>query len=576
MNQKHNLAVYCRVSTLDAKKNETIARQLDSNPEKLRPLLKSNGGQYNFFSRSPINNCNDLRKTYFCDEAYNLEEFKADTALAELMDLIKAGEIQAILADTEDRLFRSKKRMVRATLLDLLEEHDVKIYTHQGETPHGMLLDIKAMFAAEDKKAILRKLQQGKIAKMKRGGGPMNNRQPFGYRWKKKEECWQIVEDEAKVIRWAVAATAGKILSEMPEAIRMLIDQHKEKPGVPDLELIDAFASIGINMRGYYLRAGMVEELDKNPGGKLHEKFIYTLLRDRKYIGGRESYLTPADWVGKGRPIPKNKKVAIEMNYPALVLQADWEEMEAARRLRAKFYGKNIQHDYLVKDLIVCGACDARMQSASSFVSRFVKHEAAQKKYRSFSYKCTNRKPNAASPCSSKNNHKSQSVDEAVWRKVKEYILDPEFILLNEKTVREDVRINNVLSQLESELKAINFEAAQIAGQEQRMLLLLARATITEEQFRNFSSQSNQDAQRFRRAKQKVMANIDSKKKLLRNIDRVDVEKIRSTYKLRLESLSFDERRSLTLRVVRRVVLSEHEISFVDFYLPTTTTDRAT
>lgn len=563
------LAVYCRVSTLDQKKNETITRQITANSEKLKTLLREHGGSYDLFSRSPLKAESDLRRVFFCDEGYNLENLDHETALSELLQLIQEGRINAVLIDLEDRLFRSKKRMVRAYVQDILEEHDVKVYTHRGQTPHGMLLDITSAISAADKREIARKLAQGKMEKMKREGGPMNNRVAFGYRWNKKKAEWETLPEEAKIVRWAVAATSGKINPDMPESIRMLIDEHPD--GVPDLDLIDALSGLGFSMRPYYLRTNMVDELDKNPTGRLHEKFLYRLLRDRKYIGGRTALVTPANLVGRGKSLSDDKKECIPMGHPALVTESEWHDMERARTRRAKFYGKNNQHPYLIQQIAICAHCGSHMQSASSFVERFVKRDGVERKYRSFSYKCNNRKPNARNRCGVKNNHVARLVDEAAWRKVVEYIVSPDMILQNEKVVREDITLNNVIQRLETELKSVCLEILQTEEQEGRMLDNLARQVITEEQFKSFSKKAHDETFGLKRIKKKIEIEIEAKRKLIRSIERIDLGEIRSQYLSRLAELSFPERRSIALRVIRRVVLSASGVDYIDFFLPTST-----
>jgi DNA invertase Pin-like site-specific DNA recombinase len=568
------IAVYCRVSTLDQKNKETIVAQLDANSQSIKRYLKEHGGEYELLPHSPLKNEKDLRRIYFCDDGFNLESLQPGTAIVELLELVEAGQVQALKIDRPDRLFRASSIVVRATVQEILDRNNVKVFDHAGEIPRGMLLEITSAVSAYEKRETLRKLQNGKIAKLKRTGGPLNNRIPFGYRWHKKKEQWEVVEEEARIVRWAVAATSGRVTIDMPESLRMLVDEHREKPGVPDLDLIDALTALGFNMRGFYARTGMIDEIDRNPSGKLHEKFIYTLLRDRKYTGSRETRLTPGDHVGHGKKLGADKKVAIEMTYPAIVSEEDWVDMEAARRGRAKFYGKNIQHPYLVKDVAVCAHCDSKMQSASSFVTRYVKSEEIEKKYRSFSYKCNNRRANAVDPCDTKNNHRSKTVDEAVWEQVKRYLLDPNFVLQNERVVREDVRINQVIQKLEEEIKATNFELVQIEERETTMLGQLARKTITDEQFRKFSHMNTEDIRNLRRAKQKTQDEIDVKKKLLREIDRIDIEKIREKYSQRLDQLTFVEKRSIVLRVVRQVVLSACGVDYVDLFLPTSLKEK--
>lgn len=555
MNTTLKLLVYCRVSSQEQRKNETIERQLERIPVELKRLglLKEDGGQYEIYSRSLLLNERDPRKVYFVDDGFNLESITEETALFEAIQLIKAGEIHGIFVDTTDRLLRSRSAEIRGRIQDLLDLHEVKVFNYYGEVPRGILLEILSAFGSEDKKAIGRKLQGGKILKTKNLGAPASGCPPYGYDWDKRKKEWRIVEDEARVLRWIVAATAGTTCVELPESLRILIDQHPD--GVPDPELIIALKDLGINKLGFYERCNRQQYIKRNPSGEITRNWIHGLLRENHYCGVKRYFYRDPSLVGRGK-IDRAKKEEVVVNLPPILTQAQWDAAQVARNKRARLHGKHVRHQYLLEKVASCASCGGAMSARYSSNKKWNIAEKSVKEYFSLYYTCGNTAKHVPNPCASRRTHNARTIEPIVWEKVVDYIKNPEFVLANEKVLREDQTLQKVLAGLHDDLLLVEKNLRQNKEESMRQLKLLSKNILTEEEFLSLKHESQIEKLRLERTKLKIKGEIRQKEKLLAEVDSVDLSMIQKRYTERLSVLTFDEKRAILLTVVKQVIVS--------------------
>lgn len=567
MTKTLKLLVYCRVSSQEQRKNETIERQLERIPVELKRLglLKEDGGQYEIYSRSPLRDERDPRKVYFVDDGFNLESIPEDTALFEAIQLIKAGEIHGIFVDTIDRLLRSRSAEIRGRIQDLLERYEVKVLNYYGEVPRGILLEIISAFGSEDKKAIGRKLQGGKILKTKNLGAPASGCPPYGYDWDKRKKEWRIVEDEARVLRWIVAATAGNTCMDLPESLRILVDQRPD--GVPDPQLIVALKDLGINKLGFYERCNRQQYIKRNPTGEITRNWIHGLLRENHYCGIKRYFYRDPSLVGRGK-IDRAKKEEVIVNLPPILTQAQWDAAQVARNKRARLHGKHVKHQYLLEKIAFCASCGGGMSSSYSRNKKWVVSEKAEKAYFSRYYTCGNSGKHRPNPCASRRTHNARFVEPIVWSKVVEYIKNPDFVLANEKVLREDQTLQKTLAGLRDDLQLVERNLFQNKEESMRQLKLLSKGVLTEEDYLSLKHEAQAEKLRFERSKLKIKSEIRQKEKLLSEIDRVDLAGLRDRYGSKLECLEFKERRSVLAMVVKQVLISNDNKVQIRFSLP--------
>jgi hypothetical protein len=164
------LAVYGRVSSDSQKQEETILRQVENGTHWLAhsEQMVGQGGKFEFLPRFPGGSPQDPRN-FFLDDGFNLEEWDNSKAFADLMRRVENREVQAIFVSEPDRLFRSRSRLLRAKTLDLLEAGEVRVFSKQGEHQLGLMLEFTSSMGAQDKRATMAKLHEGKIQRTKEG-----------------------------------------------------------------------------------------------------------------------------------------------------------------------------------------------------------------------------------------------------------------------------------------------------------------------------------------------------------------------------------------------------------------------
>ncbi len=567
MNTTLKLLVYCRVSSQEQKKNETIERQLERIPIELKKqrLLKEDGGQYELYSRSPLSDEVDPSKVFFVDNGFNLESIPENTALFEAIELIRTGEINGLFIDSTDRLLRSRSAEIRGRIQDLLDLHEVKVFSNQGEIPRGVLLEIMSAFGSEDKKAIGRKLQSGKISKTKNLGAPSGGCPPYGYDWDKRKKEWVVMENEAQILRWIVATTAGVSCEGLPGSLRELVDQHPD--GVPDPTLLQALIDLGVNKVSYYERTNRQHYLKENPEGNITRNWLHTLLKGDRYCGEKTFYFRDPGLVGKGK-LSSEKKERVVVQVPAIVSRDQWTAAQAARARRACVEGKNVKNDYLLEKIAYCSSCGSPMSARTGRNKKWVASKKSVQEYLSLYYVCGNSAKHRPNPCSCRRTHNARSVDPLVWNKVVRYLQDPDFIVANENIIREDRTLQKTIDGLQAEYSALDFKLKQLEKKMGRLLDAFIEGAISNVEHVAKKKELQIEKLQLEKRKSKIRIDLHSKEKLLKEMDRVDVAAIQERYRDRLASLSFGEKRSVLTALVKQVSISSSNEIHVNFRLP--------
>jgi site-specific DNA recombinase len=263
-------------------------------------------------------------------------------ALAQIRDLVKAGEVEAVIAHDPDRL--SRKLAHFALLQDEFSRAGVRlefVTTPAADTPESkMFLNMKGIFAEYEREKIRERTLRGRREKAKQGfivGG----RVPFGYRYlgKAERERGRLVVDEEKasvvrqIFQWAadglsVRGIAAR-LNEM--GIPPSLAQRWGRSSVS--RLLGNRTYIG---EAHYNRRKRSEPSNPAAGHSArHNK--YTILRERP----------EAEW--------------ITVPTPAIIDRALFERVGVtSRRNKEEFSGRPTRR-YLLRGLLWCGNCSRRM-----------------------------------------------------------------------------------------------------------------------------------------------------------------------------------------------------------------------
>jgi DNA invertase Pin-like site-specific DNA recombinase len=223
LERKLLLGAYPRVSTDNQKEEQTIETQDDQMVE----FLKNNDDYFELVPMQPGATLLEPKRAFFRDDPYNLEEWREDTALAELFRRIKQGKINAVLIAKRDRLFRSQNKITRAFVEDFLDRHLVRVFSVvEGELEEGFIRDIHSALGAEDKKSTVRRLHAAKKSYCRRDGRPPNGKTPYGY-------AWNSLEHSKK---WSAEKEEISMCDRTKEALPIFFELAAQYPGTPEFE----------------------------------------------------------------------------------------------------------------------------------------------------------------------------------------------------------------------------------------------------------------------------------------------------------------------------------------------------
>ncbi|PDX99377.1 resolvase [Bacillus pseudomycoides] len=127
--------------------------------------------------------------------------------------LSRLDDYDALLVMDIDRISRDNAHAEE--IKKMLIVHDIKILTPQGaidlsQESNEMLFSFQAMMANFEYKQIRKRLGRGRLAAAEQGKWTMSNRVPLGYK-KNEEKRLEVVEDEAKIIRFIFQKTLERV-----------------------------------------------------------------------------------------------------------------------------------------------------------------------------------------------------------------------------------------------------------------------------------------------------------------------------------------------------------------------------
>src|SRR6266571_3941252 len=206
-------ALYARVSSDRQKENHTIASQVAA----LTQYAETNG-----YLIPP--------ERQFQDDGYSGATL-VRPGLEALRDLAAAGEIQAVLIYSPDRL--SRKYAYQVLLAEELARCGVELIflrAPSGATPEDQLLvQFQGMIAEYERAQIAERSRRGKRHKAQQGVINVLSGAPYGYRYVRKTETsaayYAVIEAEAQVVRLVFEAYTQQGVS--INAIARMLNQQQ-------------------------------------------------------------------------------------------------------------------------------------------------------------------------------------------------------------------------------------------------------------------------------------------------------------------------------------------------------------
>ena len=304
------VGIYCRVSTGKQRDQRTIESQLLD----LRDLAERRG--YQVFDE------------YTDDGISGADDLEARSAFQRLLNDCTKKKVERILCVEINRLLRSENDAEEGMILQILKESSVVVETPGQELDLNdpmlrLLFKIQAWGASEERKEIMRKTQRGQRRKREQGYwmGPA----PFGYEFDKETRTWSFNREEKELYLWMI-----------------------------DKFLIDGWSMSKICR--YLDQQGIVGK----HGRPWAHSTLSGIFRSTRYYG--ELYANRHKFKGKNRVGERPRNEWIKFEVPPMIEKERWLLIQdRLRELNVSPGRPSGSARYLLKGLLVCGLCGARM-----------------------------------------------------------------------------------------------------------------------------------------------------------------------------------------------------------------------
>jgi len=542
--RKPRLAAFFRTSSNGQEREDTIRRQFDNFQSAWEQQLSE---RYELVPRFSNSRSTDPAQIHFADDGYNLEEWDKTTAFHDLMSRCQMREIDVIWMSEIDRIGRSRSNELRGKIQDILQRSEVKVLTKNGEIPSGILFSLLSSIGAEDKRAIMLKCQEGKITRAERDGRPPSGKIPFGYHFKKSTNMWTVVPEEARMIRSMAALMTGKILPDIPPSIHAVVHAHPQ--GLPDVQLVDVLNAAGFSLIEYYDRNGFGRYLKKNPTGKIKKSFMDNLIRDDRYRGSYEICLREPKQVGHPdfKGMDRDKKRKIILNLPRILPDEIWPELRQKRASRQNRSRRNVRHEYLIRNILICDECGIPMAARPKWSE---KKDGTAKPI--LYYVCTRKKKIDGYQCGARRCHSSPAVDALVFSEIRSVVLSEKTLAAFQTSETSLVPTPSIsefewsLHEQQKQLKGLKEERARAATN-------LSKDLLSEEDFliekRRIEEESKNTS--------KIIDKLERKIKTLRVANEkspeIDLKALRKEIAPKIDRLSFDQRKEVASTLIHQV-----------------------
>jgi len=507
------IAIYCRVSTQEQNKQETIETQLSKLKEKYK---------------NPIKIYKDVSSGAYLQRQ----------GLSQLREDVKKGLFDKICVYALDRL--SRKLGHQIALIEEFEKYGAKVEVlgeSYEDTAEGILnRNMRGAFSEYERYKIAQRMRDGKYRKAK-----------DEFIWGTASYGYQIVKNDGK--RHLV------INPKEAKVVRLMFKIYSEEYGLGK-------TANRIYKMGYKART-------KRNGTHiaLSSFMISKILDNETYLGN--FYYGKTYPCEPEKPIKKNRKYILSsrghrpreewglLKVPSIIDKATFERVQEVKKRMAKHSLKPTRH-YLCQGLIKCVSCGYRyigkMRSKS--------HRKESPNGSHFYYVCpkraSKRKPDEPICISREINTKR--LDEQVWEYVSSLIKDKEKIKKAIKNSKENRESKKEFNQ--KVYDSLIIQKAEIKKEKSRILSLYGKKSFKEEDLEEKIAELNsqqEDLERQIKEAEKDIAKIDEIGAIEKEIEQSCLE-----YRGKLENAGFEFKRKVLKRWVKEINLpKEGNISII-------------
>ena len=509
-------AIYARVSTARQEEERTIESQLE--------VLKTRTQELEW---------DVAKERIFIDDGWSGSQLDRP-AMDALRDAAADGRFDSLLVYDPDRLARNFVH--QQILLEELEKRGVKVVFLErplSENPEDrLLIQMQGVFAEYERAKITERMRRGKLHKARTGQWLNWPVPPYGYRVIKGPDGSrraEVVEEEAVWVRQAYEWVLEDGVSARQVAKRF--NERGVKPRKARIwtegtlhRLLTNSAYTGI---AYYNQRYCVE-----PKRRRHPN-VYT-----KNVKSSRKRRPKEQWV----PIP----------VPAIVTPEDQERVKGQLKKNSWQSPRNTRHEYLLRNLVVCGECGWRMMCLAQH-SKDGRHTYLY-------YTCKTRA--AVDTGRPEGNCRARMVrsdrlDAVVWDALCEWLQEPE-VLRAELDVLNGTT-SGIWDVEGKEAERLRASRGEWERQIQRLLDAYQAGTIQLSEFKERRS----DLESRTQATEARLEELEIANRQRVKIDDLleSVEAFAQRIRHGLEDLSFEERRQVVLLLIERVVIRGEDVT---------------
>ena len=490
-------AIYNRVSTSDQERDGT---SLESQKDACLKKAKELGYE--------------VPESLMITEIYSglsIERPKLD----QLRELVRAGEVDAVIAYTLDRLSRDPVHCI--ILQDEFERYMVELIlvTESIDTSDmgKLIVHIKGFAAKLEAEKIRERTQRGIRERVKAGRMPSGRRaRLYGY-------------------TYIPGKGVGQGIRQVNQAESKWVKQ-----------IFDWFVNdgIGIDRIAYKLRDLGIQ----TPSGKgiWYASEVWRILRNCAYIGKTyvytQTYGLPKKRLAKGTKTkktgmimrPREQWMEIPDATPPIIDKRIFEMAQAQLKRNKERSSRNRKQQYLLSDHIKCKRCGRNYWG-------YVKKSVWGKKVTPIRYYHCSGKYRMVSPKQCDNpNLNAGKIEGLIWGEVKKLLTDPKLILSGIETLKEsqqDSSVENELPHVQKELITLD--------KDQQQLLQWALKGFPEEAVNLENTRINNQRVKFKSRMAELTKSLQTAKQ-----DEIDITRIEDFCNLAVENIdnfSYEDKR---------------------------------
>lgn len=432
----------------------------------------------------------------------------------ELREAIRRKEIDVVICYDPDRFARNLSHQLIVT--EEIENSGARlefINFDWQNTPEGRLFySIRGAVSAYEREKIKERSMRGKKEKAL-AGKIVNNTNPYGYRYDKEAGTYVIHEEEAEMVRNIFKWYTEEGLGLLRICERLALHGYRTRTGKP------------------YWAISSVNHILTNEmytGTAWAFKTYKRKIAPKKY----DRYIRPKeDWVA----IP----------VPQIIDHATFEATKRQAALNLKWADRNVKHNYLLRGLVECPVCGARMN-----ISYTRKGNKKTVYYRCPTGKVENRKHiGQAPPMCPARTIPAAILEELFWEELLRISSNPKLL---KETIKDSTKTVVDTKDIEKQLASLDSAEKKLIRAKEKILGFVKKELISDddaekelkairEQFFGLSEERKK-----LEIKQHACSEVVSKKDIV-------IKKVKQISKTMVDA-DFEQKRATVLEVVEKVV----------------------